>query len=271
MTFSAYEQSNDDGKPVGLYLFSWGNTQWGYNTAERTIVHDGISYEPLPIKEKAFVQAPGRDPEFSVTVPSDTPVVSLFRGTPPSEPVVLIVRRIHFSEAEPESKIVWVAPISNVLNEDQSVSEIVSRHQGLRKGGLRLAWSRACPHFLYGTGCKVLKSLYAVSRTITDITGNVVTVDLSSPSAAYFDGGFIEWDADGMGTLERRTIEVETADKEYLLFGRSDGLTVGQSLTFYPGCNHTMEMCIERFDNQANHGGVKFMPGTSPFDGQALI
>lgn len=270
MTFAAYETSDFDGQPVGLYRFQWGNSAWAYNSSDREFVVDSVTFLPMPITEKPLVQG-GREAEFTLNVPSNLPVVDLFRGTPPSEPVTLIVYRIHYGDIDAEPKIVWVGPVASVINDDEGSSEIVSRNRGLRRGGLRLTWSRQCPHVTFGPGCGLDKADFAVARAITAITGNVLTLDDVSPSAAYFDGGYLEWDADGLGTPNRRTIEIEVSAGQYQLFGRADGLEVGMNVTLYPGDDHSMATCIAKFDNQANNGCVDFMPGKSPFDGQALM
>lgn len=271
MSFSVNQQSDNDGKPVALYLFSWGNSQWGYTSAERQIVHNSITYEPIAVDEDELVQGGKNEGEFTFRVPANLPVVQLFRGTPPSTPVVLTVRRIEYDDILGESVIHWISPITNVRRKSEAISEIVSRNRGLRRGGLRLTWSRSCPHFLYGSGCKVLKALFAAPRTIAGINGNVITVNLDTPSTGWFNGGFIEWDADGLGTMERRGIEIETGTNSFQLFGRSDGLSIGMDITLYPGCDRTVEECDSKFDNLANNGGVKFMPGKSPFEGTAII
>ncbi len=273
MGFNTFETSDFNGTPVGLYRFQWGNSIWCYHGGVGDpIVVDGQTFTPVAASESPLVLG-AREPEFTLEVPANLPVVELFRGTPPSEPVTLVVYRLHRDDPDAEPKIVWVGPITNVKDGGNSASkQIISRNRGLRRGGLRDTWSRGCTRVLFGLdGCGLNKVDFALERTITAITGNVVTLDELSPSATWFDGGYLEWDADGLGTLNRRTIEVEIAPGQYRLFGRADGLEVGMTLNAYPGCDHTTTMCDEKFDNLDDHGGLDFMPGKSPYDGQALM
>lgn len=271
MTYQTYEQSDYDGKAVGLYLFTWGNTKWGYTSADRAITYDSAIYQPVAIETDPLVQGGSQDSEFTLRIPANLPVIQLFRSTPPSEPVYLTVRELHLNDVSGEAPIQWIAPIANVNRKSVTTAEILSRSRGLRRGGLRLTWSRACPYAIYGSGCKVNKTLFAALRTITAIAGNVITLNVNSPSTGYFNGGLVEWDADGNGTMERRGIEVETALNSYRMFGRADGMVVGMSLTLYPGCNKSVGDCATKFNNLPNNGGMAFMPGKSPFEGEALL
>lgn len=271
MTYASYHQSNEDSREISLYLFRWGNTEWAYCTGGPVRTYGGATYTPIPIQEERFVQGGRSIAEFTFSVPANLPVVQMFRGTPPSEPITVTVRSMEVDDDSGEAPIRWIGPISNVrFKEGDNSAEVLSRINGLRRGGLRLTWGRGCQHFVYGPGCNVDKSLHANARTITAIAGNVLTLSSPRPSAGYFNGGFMEWDADGLGTLERRAIEVEVTEDQVKLFGRADGLTVGQAVTIYPGCPRTSAVCQSRFNNLPNYDGLDFMPGKSPFDGKAV-
>jgi uncharacterized phage protein (TIGR02218 family) len=282
MGFSTYEQSNTDGRPIKFYAFRWGNSYWYYTSADEEKIVDGNTYVPIAIGDEGLTQGTGAEAkEFNVNMPAllddgaggtiPTPVVVLFRGTPPSEPVYLTVRKKH--EQDPETPIEWIGKIVNVVRTDEGANaKIVCRNPGLKRTGLRLTWCRECPHFVFDTGCALDKTLYAVTRNITALTGNSITVDGAALTAApYFNGGFIEWDADGLGTIERRGIEKDLGGNELQLFGRSDGLSIGQAVTMYPGCDGSAETCETKFNNLPNYGGVDFMPGKSPFDGRQVF
>ena len=272
MTYAALHQSNHDSREVSLYLFRWGNSEWAYCSAGPARTWGGKTYLPIPIDEERFVQGGKSVAEFTFSVPGDLAVVQMFRGTPPSLPVTITVRSLEVDDGSGEAPIRWIGPISNVrFKEGSNAAEILSRINGLRRGGLRLTWGRGCQHFVYGPGCTVNKVTYGVARTIVSIVGNVVTLNAATPSAGYFNGGFLEWNADGHGTIERRAIEAETSSMAIRLFGRADGLTVGQSLTVFPGCPGTSAICNSRFNNLPNYDGLDFMPGESPFDGKSLV
>lgn len=275
MTFMPIEQSNHSGQPVILLRFQHGFSVWTYASAPAADggawTYDGEDYAPIAMDVEALAQGGREAPEQALSVPTDLPVVDLFRGSPPSLRVTMTMRRIHVGDVDGEAPVLWVGPIVTVSNMRDGSTKIVSRMRGLKRGGLRCTWGRGCQHVVYGPGCGAIKATMAVARTVTAISGNEITLDTVSPSEGYFDGGIVEWDADGLGTLESRTIEREVSSGVYRLFGRADWFTVGMAVTLYPGCDYTAETCDTRFAALADYDGIDFMPGKSPFDGTALI
>jgi uncharacterized phage protein (TIGR02218 family) len=271
MTFATYEQSNDAGRPIGLYLFAWGNTTWAYTSADRQVVVDAVTYEPLGISDDGLAQGGSGRKEFTIHAPASIPLAAKFRGTPPSESVIVVVRKKHLDDAE--APIHWIGKVTNIRRSDNGAkAEIICRNPGLRRAGLRITWCRQCPYFVFDLSCGLDKALFATTREIIAIDGNNLTLDGAALAASpYYNGGFIEWDADGLGTLERRGIELTLGVNEYQLFGRSDGLTVGQEVTIYPGCDGLSETCDVKFDHLDDHGGLDFMPGRSPYDGNQVF
>jgi uncharacterized phage protein (TIGR02218 family) len=281
MTFPTYEQSNSNAQPIGLYLFKWGNSQWAYTSSDTDQVVGGVTYVAIPISDDGLKQGQADSNPFTIHVPvalPDTdgnaqpvPVVALFRSTPPSQSVYVTVRRKHAADAD--APIHWVGKIGNVIRQrDGATADLVCRNRGVKRAGLRLTWGRDCPHFLFDSGCALAKTGYGITRNVTSVTGNSFAVDGAALAAApYYNGGFIEWDADGLGTLERRGIEATLGTNEYQIFGRADGVTVGLAVTLYPGCDGTPATCRDKFSNRANGGDVAFMPGKSPFDGRQVF
>lgn len=276
MTFTAYESSNESGRPIGLYQFTWGNTVWRYTSADRDVEWPSASgnfYAAAAIQDDNLVLGEGnsRGEELTVTFPSNLPVVAMFRGTPPSNPVFMTVRGLHADDPDEEAPVHWIGLVGNISRKDDVASNVVCRTRGLKRAGLRYCWGRTCNHFLFSPQCGLLKVDFATAATITAIDGNEIVVDITSPSPGWFDGGFIEWDADGLGTIENRDIEVETGSGRYAMFGRADWLTVGMSLTMYPGCDLTAGTCHTKFDNLVNTDAMEFLADKSPFEGSALV
>lgn len=271
MTFAAFDQSNAQARPVSLVRLVWGNSQWAYCNADRAITHDSVTYLPVPLVESDLTFGGREIPEFTLTVPADLPVVAMFRGTPPSTRVKLLIRHLHPDDPDQESVIRWSGPITNVRPLDNARAELVSRISGLRRSGGRLTYGRGCKYALFGVGCGVAKAAYALPRTVTAVDGNLITLNAARPSEGWFTGGLLEWDADGFGTIESRTIEREMTATQVRLFGRGDGIAAGMAVTLYPGCARNPDPCQNKFNNLANYPGLDFMRGESPFDGRALL
>lgn len=271
MSYDFVESSNHSAAPAALYSFSIGSTEWLYTNVDEEIVVDGKTYVPLAISDSGQVQSGDiRNDDMTVTIPKSTPLVELFKGTPPSEGVWLTLRRQN--QGEPDAPVVWVGWISNVKIVSAGAAEVVCRMltSTLDRNGLRLSWSRGCPHALYDTGCRVNKDLHATDVEIESLTGtSLASADLEPLADGYLAGGFIEWELFD-GVMERRAIE-SNADGALVLLGTTDGLEAGNIVTVYPGCDRTTSTCETKFNNLLNYGGFPHMPGKSPFDGDPVF
>lgn len=279
MAFNDKEISNDDGQPIGLYLFEWGLTRWAYTSSDRPITRvenlNGedveIEYLPLAISDSGIVQGGSSLNDFMVTIPPNIPIVVRFRTTPPSEPIWLTVRRKH--SAEDDAPIYWIGTVSNIKGQDIANKQVIGRplSGSFKRTGLRLCWTTGCPHFLYDPGCKVDPADYEVEAEITALTATTMTVEYTDPEAEFdadwFRGGIVSWEASEDGTIERRMIESQ-AGVVMTIFGTTDWMEVGMTVKMYPGDNRTAEMCFSKFNNIANYGGFDFLPTESPFNTQ---
>lgn len=271
MAFNDAEISNEDGQPVALYLLEWGNTVWRYTSADRDIEYpegSGIFYSAVAISDNGMVQGGSATNDFTVECPTNLPIVGLYRGTPPSETIWLTVRRKH--QDETDAPIYWTGTVTNVKRLDLANAQILGAPltASFKRTGLRLCWTRECPHFLYDFGCTVDPEAYRVASTIAALTGNTVTVvDAGGHPDGWFKGGFIAWDINEDGTRERRMIE-DHFGNVLVIFGLTDGLALDQAVDIYPGCDRTPTTCHNKFNNLPNYGGFDFMPGVTPFGTQ---
>ncbi len=281
MSFFNRESSSQNGKAASFYRLVWGNSVWRYTSADRDLplVEDvaGVSteflYRAIVISDDGVVQGPSQNNDMTLTVQSDIPLVDLFRSTPPVLPIKLTILRRHIGDAE--VRVRWVGTVGNVKRPaGLATATIVCRSltTSLRRPGLRLAWTRGCPHVLYDSQCRADRETFAVVAQITAIAGGAITV---SPSPAkpvdWFTGGFVQWDADGLGTPDRRGIERTIAADRFQIFGSTDRLAIGMAVRLYPGCNLTAETCETKFNNLANYGGFEQMTGKNPFDGTQIF
>jgi uncharacterized phage protein (TIGR02218 family) len=268
MSYNSAEISNEDGRPIALYTLEWGNTIWRYTSADRDIeypVGSGNLFLAKAVSDGGMVQGGSSANDFTVDCPADLPIVGLFRGTPPSETIWLTVRRQHFGE--PDAPIYWTGTVNNVKRLSLSSAQIIGKPltASFKRTGLRLCWTRECPHFLYDAGCKVNPEAYRVNVVIDSMTGNTITLeDDGSKPEGYFTGGFIAWEINDDGTIERRMIE-KHAGNVLTVFGITDGLEVGLTVACYPGCDRRPITCKDKFNNNPNYGGFDFMPGETPF------
>lgn len=278
MAFTDREISNEDGSPIALYEMKWGNTIWRYTSADERINFniDGepgeMWWESVAITDSGMVQGGSSTNEMIVSGPSNLPIYDLFRGTPPAGSISLIVRRIHLPEAE--APIYWIGSVANVKGVAGGAQiDIIGKTLGssLRRTGLRLCWTRGCPHFLFNSSCGLDMDDWDIDSEIVSMTGNTITVQAHGQEEGYFDGGFFRWTANADGTYDQRGIEEEIAPNVFRLLGGTDRLEVGMNIKLYPGCDLSPGTCNDKFDNMDNHGGWEFMTNKSPFDGTPVF
>lgn len=283
VSYNEIEVSTQDGRAAALYLFEWGETQWRYTSADRPITvrelvkgaMTDVTYEPRALKDNGMRQGVSSQNDFQIDGPADLPLVRLYRGSAPTESIWLTVRRLHVDDPLRETPIYWKGLVWNVKTPTVARSVIIGKPltATLKRSGLRLCWTRECPHFLYDTACKVNPANYAVEGTVVGLSANSIAVVLAeAKDDSWFRGGFVSWTASDEGTKERRMIEADLLDAEagetvLTIIGIVDFLAVGDTVTLYPGCDRTPETCSGKFNNMDNYGGFNAMPGVSPFVG----
>lgn len=271
MSYDDLDTSISNSQPVALYQFDRSATViWRYTSADRSVHYDGHEWLPLAISDdgRRMTGEVSAD-KLKITVPADTPVAQLFRGTPPSDEIFLTVR--DFDAGADEAEVAWVGSVSSVSWPRLDTAELScdSLSASMRREGLRLRYERACPHSVYDYECGVQRTDHGLAVTITALDGAGIRIAPVAPGAlpdiTIYSYGAVEWPVDG--TTELRGLDSAAGDRLVLLGGTA-GLAVGDTVTIYPGCDGTRATCDSRFGNLLNHGGFPHMPGESLFGGK---
>lgn len=271
MSYTTFETSNQDGKPVALYEFHYGNTYWRYCTADEDQTVNSVVWEAKAITDEGVKQGGSDENDLQITMASDLPVPALFRQGYQTGKVWLTVRRWHVGDPDSETPIQWTGTVINGSDADEARVTLFCRSISgtYDRNGLRLAWDRSCTHPLYGPGCFVDKSLHAYARTVASLTAtNFTCTTHAEPAEGSFSGGFAEWIRSD-GSFDRRGIESQNGN-DFRVLGFTTGLEIGTDVTIYPGCAHNCANC-KLFNNLPNYGGFPHMPGKSPFDGSPVF
>lgn len=271
MSFDEKQRSNYDSIPLAMYEFSLGENYWRYNSIDQDVTFQDKVYKGLSIKHSGIVQSGEvQNDDFTVSLPASEPVAQLFIATPPSEPIYLIVRKKN--RFDDEAPVIGVFTVSSARRVSQVAVDIVCKTlaASLNRIGVRLSYSRGCPHALYDRGCRVNSADYATSLQITAMTGATISFSATAGfSKGYLSGGFFEFPL-MQGVMERRAIEMHDTNS-FVVLGTTDGLKVGDWITVYPGCDRTSLTCQQKFNNLANYGGFPHLPTKSPFDGDPIF
>ena len=271
MSFDQLELSTAAGNPLRLYEFVRGAQRYRYTGGDRDRVLETQVYRAITASDDGIRQSGHVASDMlTITVPGDLDLVRLYRGLPPSSEIGVVIRDLH--EGDDDARVSWMGCIAGINRAAPERAEIRCQtlDAAMSQPGLRLAWTRGCPHTLYDRNCQVNPEAYRVPVLLTAVAGSLVSAgELSQYPDGWFAGGFLAWDL-GEAGMERRGIRAHRGQWLTLL-GAGDGLRVGQSVVAYPGCGRTIAICNTKFKNAPNYGGVPGLPGKSPFDGTPIF
>lgn len=271
MTYDAREISSDLGSPVELYEFVRGAYRIRLTSADRVIAFGGFDYSRMPMSRSAIESSiEAARAGVTVTVPRTMEVAEWHRSAAPADVITLTIRQTHLNDPDAQFVVVWQGRV--VVVEFQGAAALItceSVYTSIRRAGLRRQYSKNCPHALYLGECKVVPGSFSSSGAVTAISGFGVTVSaFGALPAGYLAGGYMEIFR-ASAQVERRSIashagSVATLSQAIL------GLVVGDIVTAYPGCDHTIGTCASKFANVLNYGGQPYIPIKNPFDGSPV-
>lgn len=270
MSFDAIEKSADQGRPVELYTFQRDYQAWRYTSADRDLVIDGATYVSRAITRSSIESTPEMArSNLKITAPRDLEVADLYRISPPTLAVTLVVRQYH--QGDGEQATIWAGRISTVdfvgIAAEITCDPVFT---AMRRVGLRRLYQRQCPHVLYGAACRVNREVHRVDGVASSVSGAGVSVSAASAHAnGWFSGGYLEYEVE-LGIPERRFIS-DHVGSSITLNTRPEGLSDGQAVKLYPGCDHTTASCTTKFSNILNYGGFPYFTTKNPFGGNPIF
>lgn len=269
MTFSTFETSIQDGKVVELYQFQIGLSWLHFTSADADYEHDNRVYKAVALQRTAIEQtAELSKSNIRITAPRDFAVAELFRVSPPSEVILLTIRRIHRGDTEPS--IAWRG---RVLNAEWAGSLVTmsceSVFTSLKRPGLRRLYQKNCGHVVYGQACGISDASFRVDVTLSAVSGTtIISGTFGTFQDGYFSGGFIEWEPTP-GTIERRAIR-DHIGTALTITHTVVGMPANAVVRAFPGCDHRFSTCKTKFGNGDNFGGQTHIPEINPFGGSSI-
>jgi uncharacterized phage protein (TIGR02218 family) len=259
MTYQAYEISVKTGEPVELYDFLSGSSHYRYTSGDANYTHGGNVYAAVPIRRSGFSQQQSdQKADLEVVVLRDHAVAALFSVFPPSGGVDLTVYRLH--RADGNAITYWKGRIATVTwTASEAVLRCESLLSALGRVGRCQRWQQLCRFPLYSTLCGVVATDYDAAGVLTAVSGVTITAGAFGMEAdGYWTGGFAVF-----GT-QRRLIMAHAGD-DLTLNAAFSGAIIGDTVTVYPGCDHTLTTCESKFSNDRYYGGYIAVPGVNPF------
>lgn len=265
MAFSTYETSGENRTPVELYEISTGPNEYFFTSAGESYLSNGNDYEPLPgVSRGDFTISGERKQNYlSVTMPASHPFVRSFINISPGRLSTMKIFQMHrLDGGTPERVAQFVGLVQNVafknLGEEAELT-LMPPFSLANRTIPRETFQHLCNNMLYGNLCKASEASFTYSGNISDVDGDVITVDglAATKGADWSIAGFIT-NAD---RTDYRLITGQSGDDVTVMRPFHDEISVlNQTLFVIAGCDHSLPTCISKFGNGINYRGFWFSP-----------
>ena len=275
MTFPTQETSTEQGAPVSLFHFVYGQRPqdyFAYTDFDVPITHNTIVYEPTVI-EREEIQVTGQveDQRFEIQINPNSVLMTYLQTRTPTQSIYLTIRQGHYEDPDNEFLVVWMGSIRSHNRKDRVVELACdSVLASMRRLGLKRNYQRGCPWPLYGTHCAAARVVRSRQQPLS-LGRNVFTVPSVWNGAlekSKFISGYVSWeDVDYASTQVRTITDVTTEQGGYDVIqiqGITDGLALTSEVEFFLGCNHQVSDCENLHNNLLNYGGQHKVPTQNP-------
>jgi uncharacterized phage protein (TIGR02218 family) len=270
MTYDAREKSVYGGEPIEIYKFDReGVSTWYYTSADMDMTVGGNLYRAAAIKRNDIEGSQDvQRAALKITMPADADFPMQFVALPPTDRIMVEVRRYHFLDSD--ISFLWIGRVVNVEHaEFKAIVLCESVVASLRRPTLRRVYQTTCPHLLYGDECTLSKAGWSDTVTLEGASGvTLVSSAFAAMGNGYYTGGIVEIVVSGNVNRAFITFHSDVTITTSLPL---QGAVVGLSVTVCPGCNHSLDACVGKFNNSSNYGGFPYMPTKNPMSGVPIF
>lgn len=269
MTYSNYETALEQGTPVELYKFTQVGGTWRYCSCANEVQYLSNVYIPSSIVRDNIKQTTDTFKEaINITFPKSNEFASQYLTYPPDSVTTLTIYRGHLEDIDSQFIAYWKGRVVGAKTSAGSITlQCESVFTSVRRVGLRARFEYNCRHALYSVGCKVSKELHKVTGTIVSVTDamNFTVAEADAASDGYYNAGIIVFEDGTQRFITNHVGPNLTIARPY------SGLVGGLSVDLYPGCDHTKEVCLSKFNNLDNFGGFPWIPIINPYGGSSIV
>ncbi len=287
MTYDAYEQL--DGRPNELFEFVQNGVFYRVNPSSVDQLVGAVTYEALAglSRTEPVQSAELSSGEVRVRVPSTFEIAAEFRGAVPSTLPSLTIFRRHLNDPDNEVFTYWKGTVVSCAFSDVYAELLCMTNTRLFTRPVpRVVYSGLCNHQLYDSQCAIIRGGYEFTGQVTTVDPDGVTMTISGlrSQAASIDSTLsLGLDAAALDIFWQRGV-FKTTDSpgearmvvEANVGGDPDSVRVnfpfrqieaGDDISVVAGCDHSIETCVQKFNNVINFGGYPYVPGNinNPF------
>lgn len=265
MTFLTTARSIQASAPIELYKFTRGATVYRVSSSAENVIHEGHTYYAGRYVQRGAIEQ--SEDIFKNVVNFDFTRSDSFASYYIQRASVMItnVEVIKMESSDSTYIPFWKGRVAGVkTNGNKITMEAEPIFTAQKRPGLRKVYELACNNTLYDQDCKASAAAFESFVTVTNVTGNVVTVSgLGAVADHYFTGGMV------VDLYLNRYYISKQIGSELTTFFPPE-LEVNQNISIFPGCDHSYATCGTKFSNSLNFGGFPWMPGKNPFVGSLV-
>lgn len=267
MTWLSEEQGVQSSRPVELYRFTLPTAVYLYTSHVVDVNYGDETYTAIGMERSTAEISPVDPMEVTIEMPIATALVQdiILGGKPPPERVDCTILR--YQPNGGAAVQVAEGPVMGWPIRGRTAGLRVSNRMAeaiqTEIGGRRI--STQCNHVLYDSRCSVSRTQFDWATTIVAIDGRTLELtDVGAlPDDLHEDPWFVSGELTTVEGERRRVVAVSgvfvTIDAEYRT------AEVGMGVTLYAGCDHSVQTCLDKFDNVINFGGHPGVPKSNPW------
>lgn len=279
-----------------LYQFKHGDKQWFFTSARKAITHNTITYFPVRGLSRGNIEDADIDKcEVELTFPHPYP---LFNAADDNFTQVFLnkiyLESVYFTLIEldgSESLVLFKGRVTQPKfdDRDNTMTLICSTAESfMRRKILTRKFQRTCPNAIYDKWCGLDFDEWSFDVTVTAINGldvaftvnptqvkdeegnlvfdqnNIPIMEIKSYAAGWLNRGVLK--KNGVFTF----ITGNGANGSIRLYRQHIDLKVGDVVRVAPGCDQSLKMCHEKFNNHKRFGGHPNMPTENPLETQLI-
>ena len=249
-------------QPAELYHIWKGSNHWRYTSGDVAVVYNGETYTPATINRKSTVFDQKLEVNTLVVQFSSVTDPALeFIAVTPTDLVWISVHKLHRDMLVEETTNVFIGQIKSMSFQGSDVqAKCVGFEHFLNQVVPRYRYGPGCQHTLFDSRCALSSSGYAVTIQLDTVSEDGMTLTSTGFGEypdEYFTLGYFEF-----GNYSRMfTYHIEdTVELRYFILG----LSAGDIITAYPGCDKTRSTCVSKFNNLAYNLSFPDIPRTNP-------
>jgi len=251
-------------KPVELYHI-WKlneDVHYRYTSGDVAVVYNGNFYTIATV-ERDSVQYDTKLEGSSLTIRAariTTPVIE-YLAINPLDLYWIEVLKLFRDQVPLEASVIFLGQIRAVRFQGVAAEvECAGFEVYLNRAIPRYRYSPSCNHVLYDSKCGLDKNLYKTVATLTDVSSDkleLTSANFATQTDDYFTYGYVEF-----GNAKRMVVyHISNVVKlNYYI----PNLVAGNTINIYAGCDLSIEMCRNKFNNVVNFLGFPWIPVNNP-------